>query len=469
MFLPLLAVALARPTDGAGMWTYDETDTVAAWDAPGGLVRVWYSTTGTNAVLPDDTDGDGVPDFVADVGVTSEAVLENFDVLGVARPLGDHGEGGDDRLDVYLVDFAGNADGNWATEGCDGDACYGYFQMENDFSGYGYSDLHTAVKVLTSHELFHGVQAAYGSTDAVWFLEGTATWAEDAFDPGSSDFLHLCEAYLDDTGRSLYEPPGGPVPPFAYGTALWWWYLTNAYGVSVMADLLVAMGESGDDAELIAAMVAIEAQRGGDGADDFTTFSRWNLATGRREGAAETYPFADRLGGIRAEASGSAIADNNRFYPMATTYYELDWAGGELFFTSDAPGEALRLSLHEEGDDGNVRDADQEFTATGERQSLGEVGAGTWWLVVTNPSWAANSTKITVCLGAAADMAACEAESPDDTGDTDNTGDTGEGGSDPEDPVDEQPACGCASPSAGAGSLLGVTVAGALLRGRRRP
>jgi len=82
-------LALARPTDGSGMWTYDDTDTVTALDGPGGLVQVWYSTSGSNAVLATDADGDGAPDFAEDVATNAESVIEGFDRLGVTSPLPD--------------------------------------------------------------------------------------------------------------------------------------------------------------------------------------------------------------------------------------------------------------------------------------------------------------------------------------------------------------------------------------------
>ena len=84
--LAFVSAAHARPDDGSGMWTYDETDTVTSFDGASGVVRVWYSTTGTNAVPLEDADGTGIPDFVEAVATHSEAVLVNLEDLGFTLP-----------------------------------------------------------------------------------------------------------------------------------------------------------------------------------------------------------------------------------------------------------------------------------------------------------------------------------------------------------------------------------------------
>lgn len=465
--LLLTSSADARPTDGGGMWTYDETDTVTSLDGADGLVRVWYSTSGTNAVLADDLDVNGLPDFAEAVAATSEAVLINLEALGVKLPLPDDGKGGDDRLDAYLVDFGGNSDGNWGSEDCDGSgACSGYFQMENDFSGYGYGSIEMAVNVLTSHELFHGVQAAYGSSDAVWFSEGTATWAEDYFDPETDDFLDLCSEYLNDASRSLSEPPSGPVPAFAYGTALWWWFLTNRYGDDLMIDLLEAMAAAEDDDALLAAMADLEAGRGGDLKTDFTTFAEWNLATAARSGSIESYPFASSIHGIDAEAEGPSIVDEGRYYPLSTMYYTLESAAeAELFLASSEAGPDLVMRVYPMSDGGDVLAALAEVAVDGAAHSLGVQPAGDYWLMVVNPSLAENSTKLTVCFGVEADVAACEV--PVDTGG--DTADTGEADSGAGDDTGEAPPedCGCASGGAATLPAAAVLAVVASLRRRR--
>jgi hypothetical protein len=462
------SLAFARPTEG-GSWSFDESDVVTSLDSPEGLVRVWYSTSGPNVVKDRDDDGNGRPDFAENVGTTSEEVLLNLETHGFRLPLSDEGKGGSDALDAYLVDFAGNADGMWTSESCDGKTgpCSGYFTMENDFSGYGYSNVEAAVSILTSHELFHGVQAAYAQTDEVWFLEGTAVWAEHLFDPYNEDFVWFCSAYLTDTGRPIYEPPSGPVPEFAYATGLWWWFLADRYGDEAIVELMEGFADAPDQEGILAAMSAVEAAHGGTLAQDFTDFGRLNLATGERAGAMSGgYPFAADLTEVTPEADGASIVDDNRFYPLATTYYRLEWAGGELWFAADEAGDDLVASVHAIDDEGRALDALATPTVGTEAQSLGELEAGEYWLVVGNPTLAEDSTKLTVCLGSKDDIAVC-APPADSAGDTSAVPDTGEGATEDSGAKSATPeGCGCDSASGlGAAATLFSLLA---LRRRRR-
>jgi hypothetical protein len=443
-----ISLAFARPTDGTDLFSFDDTDEVVSFDSADGTVRVWYSVSGPNLVKSGDADADGIPDFVASVAASAEDVLEYYPTLGFRDPIPDGTSGGSPAMDVYLVDFAGNADGAYSAERCSGmpRVCSGYFVMENDFAGYGYSNLDTAVRVLTSHELFHAVQAAYDADLPNWLSEGTAVWAEQAFDPGNEDFVSYCDAYLDDTGRSLDEPPAAPVPVFAYATAIWWYFLTDRYGDDVLVELL----EAGADAPL-ADMSTILTARGGSLADDWATFTQWNLATGRRAGAADSYSFASRIGPVKSEERADHIEDDNRYYPLAATYYELQHPGGPLGFALDSPAPELRFSLHPTSGDQVLPplaawsgDAPQDF---------GDLPGGSYWLVGANASLAENSTKVLTCLGGPDTVAACAP--PDDTDVTD----TGE-------PVaeDTDEPGGCSTVSAPWAGLLVAP----LLRFRRR-
>jgi MYXO-CTERM domain-containing protein len=450
MSLWIVSLALARPTEG-GMWAFDDTDVIATIDSPAGTARVWYSVEGPNAVKAGDLDENGVPDFAEQVAAETEDVLVFYADAGFRSPLGDAGRGGSDAMDVYLVDFGGDADGAYTAEVCDAQGtatqCSGYFVMENDFSGYGYADLDTAVRVLTSHELFHAVQAAYDSGEDVWFSEGTATWAEQLYDPENEDFVSFCDAYLDDTARSLNEPPTGPVPTFAYATALWWYFLSARYGDDVIAEIMdeTELADGGD--ALLEGMVAIEEARGGTLAEDFSTFARWNLATGDRAGLAESYPFADEIGSVKADYSGASADDENRFYPLATTYMKIEHGGGPLAFATEESAPDLIFSLHATND-GMIAGQLAEWQ---DGNDFGELDAGEYWIVATNPTLAENSTKVRFCVGP--DVSAC---SPADTGDTGDTGAPGDTGED-----DPGPGCGCGTgaPASGWVAMMAMVAA----------
>ena len=375
------------PTSG-GSYAFDDTDTVTSVDGPAGTARVWYSTEGNNQVLQGDADKNGVPDFAELVAETTEDVLAFYEEEGFRTIPDDGTAGGSAAMDVYLVDFHGDADGHYSTESCEGDVCSGYFVMENDFSGYGYSSDEEAVRVLTSHELFHGIQGAYDYDEEIWYQEGTAVWAERLYDPDSRDFLDFCSAYLEDTGRSLSEPPAGPVPTFAYATALWWWFVTERYGEAWMADYMEGTTESDD-------LLAVLDERV-DLAMDWVDFASWNLATGHLAGVEDSYEFAEDLVAPKLEDRDDFLDDDQRFYPLATTYYLLEHPGGPLQFGLEADAPDLVFRLYATNADGQLDGLVAEPASTMGIQELGDFDAGDYYFFGTNPTLAEDSTKVQI-------------------------------------------------------------------------
>ena len=469
MLAPLSVARAQRPTEG-GMFSFAPEDVVEHWDEPSGAVRVHYSVAGPNVTRLEDIDSDDIPDFAAAVAVTSAEALDFYEEsLGLRRPLSEEemglGElGGSYALDVYLVDFGGNADGAFGIDACDSTSnhCAGYLTIENDFVGYGYPSLELAIDVLTSHELFHGVQNAYDASQSVWFSEGTAVWAEMQFDPGSRDFLWFANAYLEDTGRSLDRPPTGPVPSFAYGTCLWWDFLTTRHTPALMSEILLAVESPiGDGTDAMAEVEAVLERADDTLRDAWLEFVAWNLATGDRSGALVGYSYADALAGIVAEAEGTAIDDDNRFYPLAATYYRFDHSGGPIWFGAEEAAPALAFALHpvyRNRADGPVHEAAATWTdvragsfAVAEGQSF---PAGGYWLWGSLPQQADESVKVRICLGSPEVAAACGPALVDDD----------------DDPEDDSEAGGCAiaRDRRASGGLLLVLGVGLLLRPRRR-
>jgi hypothetical protein len=467
-----------RPTEG-GMYSFHETDVIEHLDGEEGLVRVHYSVSGPNVTLLDDADKDGLPDFAEEVADTAEAVLDFYVSEGFRLPvseaeMGLGALGGSPAFDFYLVDFGGDADGMFSMDACTSEPnhCSGFMVMENDFAGYGYSNLGSAIRTLTSHELFHAVQMAYESGSPIWYTEGSAVWAERQFDPESEDFIWFASAYLEDAGRSIDEPPSGPVPAFAYATCLFWEFLSIRLGTDYNLDLQESLEWNGDLPDTLVAAIDGIAAEGSDIAQEWPVFADWNLATGRRAGKTESYDFASQITGIEPVATGSALQDDNRFYPLASSYYRLDFDGGALWFANLDDASGLVFTLHPVvggSVNGPVGPAVAEWTPTapGSQKLVEKLPSGTYWLVGSYPANADSSRKIAFCLGTETDVAPCLVA---DTGDTADSADS-QPADDTSQPDDTATAgndgcAGCATPgSRGTGLVLGLL---ALALGSRR-
>lgn len=405
---PSLARA-GRPDTGGDLHRFAPEDVLAFVDSASGRVRVHFSTSGPNQTRLADADGDGTPDMPQQVAETADAVLDTFAAAGFRAPLNESAVrleplGGSDAFDFYLVDFGGGADGSFSVDACVDGLCAGHMLVDNDFAEFNYPSIPAAVRVLSSHEMFHAVQAAYRETLPVWLSEGTAVWAEDLFQPGVLDFQQFAEAYLEDADRPIDRPPVGPVPAFAYGTCLFWKFLTLRHDDAFLPELLTQAAT----AEGLDALEAALAGREDTLRDAFVAFTAANLNTAARTNAEAVYPFAASLQGLEAEGRGATLSADHRFYPLAASYWILDHPGGPLAFGAADDASALVLSLHGTSPSGALTETYGPFSpAAGERVDLGDLPAGKYWLRGTYPERAANSEKVQFCLGDPAALEPC--------------------------------------------------------------
>lgn len=344
---------------------------------------------------------------------TANDVLEFYAEIGFSYPLSEQDVGltalgGTSAFDFYLVDFGGNSDGMFGIDGCRGTVCAGYMVMENDFRGYGYPSLEEATDVLVSHELFHAVQAAYNAGQPSWLSEGSAVWAEWVYNPEVQDFISFSASYLSETERSIHKPPSGMTTSFSYGTALFFAFWDEYYNEEVSRMIALQESLEGlDESEMILAVTS----HMDDVAEDWMSFSKWNLATNIRSGEMDSYSFANRLFGLQSESEGTIIEDDYRFYPLATTYFELEHLGGDCTFVYQGEDEDVQFSLHPVVSGDKVGAAVKEWRIGDEPVWTEGLSAGEYWVIGTLPILADNSQKIEFCLGAD-----CVIPESDDTG-----------------------------------------------------
>ena len=141
------------------------------------------------------------------------------------------------------------SDGSFAADTCTQTpfTCVGHVTIENDFVGYGYPSISLALRVLTSHELFHAVQNAYDGDQPIQWSEGSAVWAEEAVFPEQDDFEHLVAAFQAKPFRPFDRAGAGFGDLYPYGAGLWAYFLEAWAGTGVTAAAWTRCEDTGSD------------------------------------------------------------------------------------------------------------------------------------------------------------------------------------------------------------------------------
>jgi hypothetical protein len=167
-----------------------------------GHAKVWYDST-----LTGDRDKANQIAFEID-----QIWVKLINQLGMKDPIKDDGRvcnGGDGRLDIYLVDMAfhggtGDANGE-AYQDHTAFTCRqfpAYLQINRNRSGAG-------LMSTLAHELMHASQYAYNTKSCFdtygWIIEATATWAKDYVYPTDNDEHGYAGYFLESPEKSLED------------------------------------------------------------------------------------------------------------------------------------------------------------------------------------------------------------------------------------------------------------------------
>jgi hypothetical protein len=128
--------------------------------------------------------------WVNEVGGVVTNVLATYRAAGYRAPMSDGVLGGGSGLfDIYLVDFANDSRYGAGLYGfCDAAVrpprggpynTSAFCAFDHTFAGFPALSRSDNLKVTAAHELFHATQFAYDYNEDAWFMEATATWAED--------------------------------------------------------------------------------------------------------------------------------------------------------------------------------------------------------------------------------------------------------------------------------------------------
>ncbi len=194
---------------------------------------IHYVASTADAPNPTDGNGNGVPDYVEQVGGVAEEVYATENGTMAWRPPNPDGtRGGDSRIDIYLVDLRGQLFGYSAPDvGQHGRSQYAYLVVDNNYAPAEFPGTTPIgdLDVTLAHEYNHVLQFGYDVDQDLWFYEATAVWMEDHVYPASNDYLRYIKRWvvrtkLPITANSIK----------IYGSAVWNHWLAGRYGDTIV-------------------------------------------------------------------------------------------------------------------------------------------------------------------------------------------------------------------------------------------
>ncbi len=238
---------LARPTDGRNGDRRYRSRARHTCDA---RMCFWWVSRGADAPPRLNRNRNRLPDWVE----TTRAVFRHVWAtevgrMGYRQPRSDirsrnHGPNG--KLDVYLADI-----GRQQLYGyCNSDdprntyAVSAYCVVDNDFTRRQFGPQlygKRALQGTAAHEFFHAVQAAYDWYEDTWVFESTANWIEDEVYPDINAFDSLSISPVGEDHHDLpldgWRNDDSLQNSFAYGTWIFWRYLSEHYGRAIVRDV----------------------------------------------------------------------------------------------------------------------------------------------------------------------------------------------------------------------------------------
>jgi hypothetical protein len=268
---------------------------------------VHWVAEGIDAPSLTDSDGDGVPDYVARVGEVAEQVhsVEN-EKLGWREPKSDGRKGGErGKTDIYLDQIGGALFGYAAPDRGQGTKAHrlprhlhGYLVLDNDYDPREFPGTtpENDLEVTLAHEYTHILQFGYDAYQDAWFAESTAVWMEDEVYDGIDDYLRYVRRWV-----KRFETPLTANSIKEYGSAVWNKWLAHRYGrAAVRRAWARAVHTKPGGFSVSAYNSAIEAAGGSDFSRDFARFARdlpeWRTDTVFSE--ADSYPDVARQGSL---------------------------------------------------------------------------------------------------------------------------------------------------------------------------
>ena len=208
-------------SEALGRTMRPENDTFAI--SLSGHFYIHYDTTGNAAPDMTDIDGNGIPDYVDEVGIMADSAHHVLvDLMGYDEEPDDK-EGG---YDIYIKYYGSDYVYGYNYKESGGAS---YLEIDNDYgpqsekSNFNLSPIQI-MRISLAHEYFHGIQWGYEDNHVPneYFYEMTSMWFEDVLIPDGNDYLDGWADPLLDNPTADFDNTGK-----GYELALFGHYLSS--------------------------------------------------------------------------------------------------------------------------------------------------------------------------------------------------------------------------------------------------
>jgi hypothetical protein len=269
-------------------------------------------------------------------------VADTYANSGYRRPKSDGGKGGDARVDIYIDQLEPGLYGYCTTDQKKLSKpghydVWAYCVLDADYAGFPRTPIEN-FQVTAAHEYYHATQFAYDIADDPWFLEATATWAEDEVYTAINDnYQYLKDSPITHPGKPIDTFKNGSV--FHYGVWNFFRYLTEHYPAKTGAlpGLLLDMWKNADSSKGprkdLYSVEAIDKALKKDGHTSLgEQFANYSAATRApaitfSEGAALGYP-SKPLGGQASINAGKKKHFKTKLDHLSSATYQFVPGGG---------------------------------------------------------------------------------------------------------------------------------------------
>jgi hypothetical protein len=266
------------------------------------------------------TNTEVTPEWPALVRDTITSVAQTYVAAGYRAPKPDGTLGGDSKIDIYVDNLPTGLYGYCTTDQRINPPkfdVWAYCVLDNDYAGFPSNTPLQNLQVTAAHEFYHAVQFAYDINEDDWFLEATATWAEDELYNDVNDNRQYLRLSPITRPKHSMDKFGGT---FHYGVWIYFRFLTERYTTEQgsMPKLPLKMWKIADSSKgkkknrySTEAIDKALRKQGTTIEESFALFSDANLRThtAYSEGTSQHYPVKKLSGGKTLGKKGA----NKRF------------------------------------------------------------------------------------------------------------------------------------------------------------